>query len=342
MSLKFYSCIFLASAAMAQTGSFHATPLIDYASGQLYLGKYAGLLYDGSNTPPADQDSVARAAAAGVQTLNSQGVPDPHGKIVFASVGMSNAAAEWCDPKPPHITCETFSLIGQAAADAQVNHATLAIVNGAHRAITAQFWTCATGPCFGSPNQFDRVRDDVLRPAGLTEKQVQVVWLKNADGSPDTSLVHGSNADAFALEANFGDIVRAIRTRWPNVKLVFLASRIYAGYANTPLNPEPFAYESGFSVKWLINAQIQQRRTGNVDPIAGDLIADAPVLLWGPYLWGNGTQNLKGSKALAWARDQLGADGTHPSGDGVTQVGTALLNYFLASPYAPWFRASGK
>src|SRR6202035_4945136 len=121
--------------------------------------------------------------------------------------------------------------------------------------------------CGGGPNQYDRVRDSVLTPAGFTELQVQAVWLKQADINPSDSLP-STSADAYKLEGYLGQIVRAIKARWHNVKQVFISSRIYAGYATDTLNPEPYAYESGFAVKWLIQAQITQRRTHVVDPIA--------------------------------------------------------------------------
>ena len=40
-----------------------------------------------------------------------------------------------------------------------------------------------------------------------------------------------------------------------------LSSRIYAGYAVTPLNPEPYAYESAFSVRGLIQQQMAGGKT---------------------------------------------------------------------------------
>ena len=70
----------------------------------------------------------------------------------------------------------------------------------------------------------------------------------------------------------------------------------------------------------------------------GDLLTGMPWIDWGPYLWGNGTNNIPGSKALNWAPNDFYSDGIHPSNLGVTQVGGALLNFFLTSPSTPWFR----
>ena len=95
---------------------------------------------------------------------------------------------------------------------------------------------------------------------------------------------------------------------------MFITSRIYAGYATVPLNPEPYAYEYGFSVKWAIQAQVDQMRGGAPDSIAGNLDYKkgvAPWLAWGPYLWADGTTPR--SDGLTWDRSEFQPDGTHPN-----------------------------
>ena len=156
--------------------------------------------------------------------------------------------------------------MGQAAADPSVNHTTLAIVNGARGGQDAQAWDATTDA------NYDTVRLNRLGPLGLTERQVQIVWVKQADAGPQDSLP-SAQSDAYQLESRLGNIARALRSHYPNLKIIFFSSRIYAGYATTTLNPEPFAYESGFAVKWLIQAQIEQMSNGGTvtDARAGDL-----------------------------------------------------------------------
>ena len=129
------------------------------------------------------------------------------------------------------------------------------------------------------------------------------------------------------------------------VKIIFFSGRIYAGYATTTLNPEPFAYESGFAVKWLIQAQIDQMANGGTvtDTRAGDLNYNtgAAWLAWGPYLWADGTAPRQGD-GLVWQRSDFVQDGTHPSQTGQQKVGAMLLAFFKTSPFTKcWFLKTG-
>src|ERR1051326_5798250 len=101
-----------------------------------------------------------------------------------------------------------------------------------------------------------------------------------------------------------GQIARALKARYPNMRQVFFSSRIYAGYATSQLNPEPYAYESGFAVKWVIESQIAEMAgQPRSDTRAGSLRYDdgtAPWLAWGPYPWAAGTQPR--SDGLTWVK----------------------------------------
>ena len=231
----------------------------------------------------------------------------------------------------------SLDLTGQALADPSVNHTSLLILNGAKPGFQALFWDQPTD------SAYDRVRDQVLVPAGVTEAQVQVVWLKSAIAGGVASLP-GSAADAYNLLAYLGKTVRAMRIRYPNLAIVYLSSRSYGGYAPpTSVNPEPYAYETGFGVKWLIGAQITQMTSGKVDPRAGDLNYNtvAPWVAWAPYLWANGTTPR--SDGLFWVRSDFELDAIHPSQAGETKVGGMLLQFFKTEPTAAcWFLAGGQ
>ena len=107
--------------------------------------------------------------------------------------------------------------------------------------------------------------------------------------------------------------------------MIYLSSRIYAGYASANLHPEPYAYQSGFSVKWLIE-----------DYINGNLPEDVPWLAWGPYLWADGTTPR--SDGLIWECDDVIGDGTHPGDSGREKVAQLWLQFFKSnSTTRTWF-----
>ena len=307
------------------------TPLNDLGTGS-YLGFQGGLYPNGSNAMPAAHRQAGINRANRVRPVDVNGNPNANGRYVLLSIGMSNTTQEFCSGSG---ACAPWSFIGQAAADPQVNHARLAIVDGARGGQTADTWISPSSP------NYDRIRDTKLAPLGLSERQVQIAWVKVANSTPTVALP-AANADAFRLVSQQGNIVRALRVRYPNLMLVFFSSRIYAGYATTPLNPEPYAYESGFGVKWTVQAQIAQMAGGPVDPRAGNLnyTTVAPWLAWGPYLWADGLNPR--SDGLTWAVTEFQADGTHPAQAGQQKVGTMLLTFFKTSPHTScWFVVGG-
>jgi hypothetical protein len=325
-TLTTLACLLLAAPLAAQR-----VPLDDLGTGK-YLGQFEGGLYEhGANVPPADHEATGLGQAAQVRPLDATGKPSPNGKIVMVSVGMSNTTQEFCaagNPSP----CTSWSFVGQASADHAVNHATLVLINGARGGQAADSWESPAQP------DWDGVKAN-LTAAGLTEAQVQVAWIKQANIGPRASLP-ASNADAYRLVAQLGNIARALKVRYPNIRLAYFSSRIYAGYATTTLNPEPYAYETAFAVKWLIAAQVEQERSGAIDARAGDLgPAAAPWLAWSAYLWADGLNPR--SDGLTWARSELEGDGTHPAQAAEQKVGSMLLAFFKSDATSKsWFLAA--
>jgi hypothetical protein len=330
-------------------------PLTDMISSENYLTFQGGLYENSADTVPADHNTAGLAAAGAIQPLDTNGNPSASGKIVFVAVGRSTGVDEFA------------VFMNQAASNSGVNHATLRIVNGALTGAMPCVWTVTSGPPSCNPsmgNQYDRVRDMVLAPLGLTEKQVQAAWIEEYNGDPaadgfqslcDPTVAGCSNnvshTEALRYEQQLGNILRAAKTRWPNLQQGFHSSRIYGGYATTNHSSEPYPYEYGFSVKWLIQAQILQIRSGgtSVDPTAGDLnyqAGAAPWTAWGPYTWANG--DTPRSDGLVWCNGQANApcngevdfqsDGIHPNTQGDQKVTNLLMNFFLNSVYTPWFR----
>jgi hypothetical protein len=333
----------LAGAQNCQITSVGFTPLDDLGTG-LHLERFEGGLYpDGANQPPPEHLAEGVSRALSIEPLDTDGNPDPDGSYLLLSIGMSNATQEFCARDWDAPGCDPWTFMGQAAVHPDVRREGLQIVNGAKGGEVATNWD------HPQDSNYFRIRDRVLAPRGLSEAQVQIVWVKSGNPFPSVSLVNCPGelqscpgVDAVALTVTLGDTVRALQTRYPNLKLVLLSSRIYAGYAGYPvvlwdLNPEPYAYESGFSVKWLIEAQIDQMSGAGVDPLGGDLdYAGTPWLGWATYLWADGTTPR--SDGLAWECADVDSDGTHPAQSGEQKVGAELLDSVLTSPVsAPWF-----
>jgi hypothetical protein len=287
------------------------TPLTDMRSDEEYKGFKGGLYPGGKNERPEQHEAVGLALARQVQPLDKDGQPSADGKIVLLSVGMSN-------------TNQAFTgFMRVARADKELNPRVV-LVNGAQGGMTAALIQNADGGRRGPDGR--RIAywpevDNLLEKAGVTRAQVQAVWIKQADAGPD----QGFPRYAQNLQAELANIVRLLHERFPNLKLVYLSSRTFGGWAKTRLNPEPYAYESGFSVKWLIEEQIKGDPALNYDPKKGPV--KAPWLSWGPHLWANGTA--KRADGFSYEEgDFQASDGTHESPRGQEKIGKELLRFF--------------
>jgi len=291
------------------------TPLNDLGQG-LYQGQQGGLYPGGFNQRPAAHDDAGRLIARQVRPLNAAGEPDPqNGRIGLVTIGMSNTSQE----SGPFIQLyNAFPNRSQRVV----------IVNGAQGGQDAidiadpdaAFWD---------------IVDDRLSAAGLTPLQVQAVWLKEAIARPGVQFPDDVfPQDAERLRDLLRVIVQIIRDRYPNVRLTYVSSRIYAGYATTNLNPEPYAYQSGFAVKFLIADQIAGDPGLNFNPQAGAV--EAPWLSWAAYTWADGLTPR--SDGLIWPCSDFQDDGTHPSPSGASKVAHMLLNHFAGDATTrPWF-----
>lgn len=276
-----------------------------------YQGFEGGLYPGGTSERPKEHEAAGLALAKGVVPLGTDGKPADGGKIVFLSVGMSN-------------TTQAFSTFKRIADADREKNPDVILVDGAQRGMTAARIKDTTSSPFWT------VVDQRLKNASVTREQVQVAWIKQADAGPSS----GYPKYAQTLRDELRQIVQLMHERFPNLKMIYLSSRTYGGYATTRLNPEPYAYESGFSVKWLIEEQIKGEKELNFDPKKGAV--KSPWLAWGPYLWANGTT--KNADGLFYEQTDFGNDGTHPSPAGQKKVADRLLAFFKTdSTTKTWF-----
>lgn len=279
-------------------------PLTQLRGDAKYKGMDGGLYGGGSNEPPEPLKQAAAEAAKQVAPLDAAGKPSPDGKIGLMSIGMSNTTME-------------FSAFQRLADEGPRKNPKLVIVDAAQGGKDAAAW--AKGAGAGNP-VWDEA-DRRIKAAGLSAAQVQVVWIKQALAGPARYGDFPAHADA--LRKDVETILATARSRYPNLRLAYLSSRIYAGYAASALNPEPYAYEGAFAMRGVIEDQLK----------AGE----GPAVVWGPYLWADGVKGREGDD-LVYTRQDLGADGTHPSAAGRQKVARLLLHFFQTDPTAaPWF-----
>jgi hypothetical protein len=276
------------------------TPLTDFGLAD-YRGFSGGLYANGKNSPPAAYVQSGVTLARMVQSLGEDGRPSSSGKIVMISIGMSNTSHEFSEfirlvqtdeRKNPNLVMIDAARDGAAAID-------IALPFGS-------YWKHV---------------DSRLRAHQTSPAQVQVVWLKSA-------LAHdrlGFPENARLLQRALRSILEILETKFPQLKLVYVSSRIYGGYSESDLSPEPTAYESGFAVKWLIEEYVDRAAA-----------RWKPWVSWGPYLWADGMTPR--SDGLVWERSDFEPDGAHPSPQGVLKVATKLLEFFQKDLTArTWF-----
>ncbi len=281
------------------------TPLTDMG-GERYFGHGGGLYPGGSNTAPAAHLSAGVQAATSIGPLDRDGQPDPAGRYALISVGMSN-------------TTQEFQAFVALASGEPSRDPRLTIVDGAQGGQTAADWANPGCPCWVT-------LDSRIRQAGLSNLQVAAAWVKLANRQPS-----GEWPDATVeLKHDTVVVLRALADRFPNLRVAYLSSRIYAGYATTTLNPEPYAYQSAFAMRWVIEDQL----TGLLPWSGAGRVA--PWVAWGPYLWADGLNPRR--DGLTWACTELSSDGTHPSTSGRQKVAQMLLDFFTSDPSArEWF-----
>ena len=266
-------------------------PLTDLSGKRTYRGQRGGLYPGGVNRPPRAYLNAGLAAAKRIRPID--------GQVVLLSIGMSNATQEF------------VPFIRLADQDPQLS-ASLTLVDGAMGGWDARR---IARPAAG----YWRAVDRRLVAAGTSPRAVQAVWLKTAISGEDRVFPD----DARALQTQLRTIVRILPQRYPNLRLIYVSSRTYGGYAVTPTNPEPAAYDSGYAVRWLIQDRMQERIRG-------------PWIGWGPYLWTDGEKGRV--DGLTWTCPDVRQDGMHPSPAGSAKVARALLRFFKTDPTSKgWF-----
>ena len=298
------------------------TPMValnDLGTGT-YQGYEGGLYPNGSNVRPASHDSDGVAFAQGIVPLDQNGNYSPTGKYVFMAIGESTAQNE-------------FSRFLPIANSDPAKSPYLVLVNGAQGGATPNNLTTTTSAYWAT------VLNNYLPQNGVTPQQVVAIWMEDTDGIATGTFP----TDISSLQSQYETIMQTMLTLFPNLKLVYFSSRVYGGYSNgvgSPDNPEPYAFEVAYAVKWAIQDQLNGNSNLNYNPTLGPVVA--PWMSWGPYYWSNGM--LGRSDGTVWDCEDFSPDGTHPSSTyGQLKVASPLLNFLKTDDSTtPWYLAPNK
>ena len=326
-------------------------PLTDLAG--TYRGQDGGLYGAGRNEPPEPHRAAWLKECAQIHPLDAAGRSTADGKIVLLTLGFSNThmesqdfvATASADPrKSPHVVLVDGAIGGRAAVmwaydgaewlpraeqerlDHEMDVLHMPKVRRGNRAVPEDRDTWPTLALR-------------LREAGVTSNQVQAVWMKHVEAG--AAALGEFPAHARALQADLADILNIARRQFPHLRIALFSSRTYGGWAApTTGSPEPYAYESAFAVRWLLQSQIQGDPQLNFDPARGEV--KAPIAAWGPYLWACGNTPRKWD-GLVWSEQDVRAnDHLHPSAAGCRKVTGMLLKFLATDPGTrTWFTQPG-
>jgi len=316
-----------------------------------YKGEDGGLYGGGQNEPPEAHRAAYLKESEKIRPLDAEGRPTEDGRIGLITIGFSNTAIESEDFK--------------RTADADPQKAPhVVIVNGAIGGRSAVMWAWDGAAVLpqAAQERLDKEMDLLHMPksnrrsspgldkdtwptlakrietAGLAPQQVQALWLKQVEANPKP--LGEFPAHARALQDDITAILNIARHHYPNLRVAYLSSRTFGGWSGRESgSPEPYAYESGFGTRWVVQSQIRGDTQLNYNPARGAI--QAPLVLWGPYLWaqGNSPRKLDG---LVWSPNDVRADRLHPNEAGSRKTTTLLLNFFKTDVGSSrWFLKPG-
>lgn len=288
------------------------TSIIDLTNGT-FLGMTGGLYPGGTNQMPTDHQSNGIDLSDQILPLDESGNVDlDHGKIVFASIGMSN--------------CARFTQHFHAEANASpelnpdVTLLNLAIGGKDIDALLTGNYFAIVDTILSSGSRSDDIPID--------RRQVQAVWFLQATHISGIDPNEGtSHIDL--VEDKFLQAFIRLKQEFPNLKQIYCSGRSYGGYnAVGTGNPEPYAYYTNWAFKKLVDRQV------NGDPLLNQ--NDVPWIAWAGHIWADGTK--ASSDGHTWECDDFICDGTHPSILGKQKVTPILMDFFTTDPTAEWFR----
>lgn len=284
-----------------------------------------GIFAQGGNVEPLF------ATSRGVE--RAQAIKDA-GPFVFMAIDSSNLWDEF----------KEFTNTFGAAPDLNPQ---MTLVNASTGGCDTFSWAYDT-PCGGANVPAWEQMDAKLAAKGMTRADVKVVFTKIVTAKFRFSAKQFE--PRLVQEKQFArDFLTALRVKLPNVTMVYLSSRIYAGYSTAGvLSPEPMAYETGWAVRDLIDEQHTAVLQANTSSPMHD--QNVPWVTWGPYMWADGTTPrvdalTPPASTQTWLCSDfqglplgMAQDGIHAHKTGWVKIATHLDFTLRSSPHASiWY-----
>ncbi len=239
-----------------------------------YLGYQAGLYPGGTNYLTGAHLKSGKTIAKGIKPLDGDGnVNYGDGVVLVAGFGPS---------VPGHIYNKFVEHVRTPSEKYDLNPCMDAIN------------MCVGGKDIGfatadstSDDYFEGLIDDIYS-IGYTPEQIQIGWMYfNAKGLTVPPIFPDKALETKDLDILF---INKAKEHFPNLKIMYISARHYGGYADTTIVEyyslaEPTSYQNNWTVKWLIEDQIN-----HTNPYLEYKGANpkSPYLLWGPNFWCDG------------------------------------------------------
>jgi len=292
-----------------------------------YIG---GLYPGGSSVAPL---SVRNEAAARAQRIR-EACQTPGERVVLMSIGVSNTSDEYME----FLKREMHPSSGER--EDQLMNPCVLLVNGAEPGAPASCWADPDTYCPPDETPWVDLATMDANDDRWDASMVRAVWIKHASGYPTRPPYDGTFPLYSQTFQGFVEtVIRRLKDTYPNLEIAFMSSRTHAFADRYPqpnpiINPEPFAYETGFSVRWMIEKQQSGHPDLNYNPALGQV--EAPLLMWSAYIWADNEPPR--SDGLVWLPEDTASDCTHPAQSGQLKVADQLTAYFKTNPAAtPWF-----
>lgn len=297
--------------------------LVDLQTG-FYLGEFQGGLYPGgSNTMPLSNLNKGIKVAKSIRPLDSLGNIDyVNGKVYLACFGSSTSV-------------QPFKKYQEQLADAEG-------LNNCFKTILCNHVGGIENMTIDNTGYWEDIDIEKLIPAGATREQIQVGWMMN---SSREDSIYDMPLQADSIRAKYVRAFQALSFIYPNLKILYLTSPYYGGYADTlddnfMVNQEPCSYHSSFATKWVIEDQmfgdpaLRYKEPGRM----------VPFLSWGPHVWADGMR-ANTYDGLYWdcADFKFDGAGIHLNDGGKEIFGNMIYDFFLNDTIASfWYKDAPK